>query len=507
MMNKPIFILSDSYQKYANFRSNTDFNAQSVAFLNIKGEESILLGPDLNNTKFRFVPDAPKTNNDLVLKSNKGVFSWVPFPTSGGGTTVINEGIKPPFELNPPVYNKLKWAYYITAQDENGGFTTAIDNAPIGTLFSYFNSVPQLFVSEPTSGLSIKVPASLGYTNDLARVTLELDPKRVSTMSSEEIMDCSVLRFFNTTTIGGKVPYLFTGDNIYMAYTNADSYVYVKNKNKLITKIVTEDVLNTNLEPIKDKLDTLSSGSGGSSTPTTPDNPNFTSGADIIKVYVKLTKLNKGEILPFVKNRGNSSPYPLSTFEFYVFSTTIIKADAMNSAGFNIVDKYIYNIAPLSKVLTDSKARKVTNIDMSVITEISIIRDGEVLKRGTKNILESIPQGFLDYLSFNGISYNSDKNNRAAGMTIRTNTEDTRLDFDIVYSPIFNLKKSPLQLLAPTGYKIKQSSPDSSVYRFINPLALFNVDGSSKLIPVFTKNGVKYLMFEIENMPNPVIPS
>lgn len=258
MMNKPIFILSDSYQKYANFRSNTDFNTQSVAFLNIKGEESILLGPDLNNTRFRFVPDAPKTNNDLVLKSNNGVFSWVDFPTSSGGTTVVNEGIKPPFDLNDrDKYDNLSWAYYIIGDYDNTGMEVAMKNAPVGTIFSNFGVNDGDDYNPNFDGLSVKVLDTWGYEDNLAHIPLELDPKYVTKNSSGLIEDCSILRFFLTNNSTGYVNSNFTGGRPYISYNRADKWVYLnttglvsKNENKTITKIVTEDRLKLALKDL-----------------------------------------------------------------------------------------------------------------------------------------------------------------------------------------------------------------------------------------------------------------
>ena len=177
MMNKPIFILSDSYQKYANFRSNTDFNAQSVAFLNIKGEESILLGPDLDNTRFRFVPDAPKTNSDLVLKSNNGIFSWVAFPTgggTGGSTTIVNEGIKPPFELREESDGAM-WSYYIrtTNTDGNTQILENLNQAPVGTIFTDFDFNSNSYRPLPEN-FGVSISSSYGYRYNYVNFVPEL---------------------------------------------------------------------------------------------------------------------------------------------------------------------------------------------------------------------------------------------------------------------------------------------------------------------------------------------
>ena len=258
MMNKPIFILSDSYQKYANFRTNTEYNSQSVAFINESGKESIILGSDLNNTKFRFVPDAPKTNNDLVLKSNNGVFSWVAFPTSGGGTTVVNEGIKPPFELKDgDTYNYLSWSYYIRSDYDSTGMEVAMKNAPVGTIFSNFGINDGDEYNPNFDGLSVKVLDTWGYEDNLAHIPLELDPKYVTKNSSGLIEDCSILRFFLTNNSTGYVNSNFTGGRPYISYNRADKWVYLnttglvnKSENKTITKIVTEDRLKLALKDL-----------------------------------------------------------------------------------------------------------------------------------------------------------------------------------------------------------------------------------------------------------------
>lgn len=251
MVNKPIFILSDSYQKYAKFRSNTGFNSQSVAFLNINGEESILLGPDLDNTRFRFVPDAPKTDNDLVLKSRNGIFSWVDFPTNGGSTTVVNGGIEPPFDLNAAEYDNLSWAYYIRGDYDNSGIDTAQKNAPVGTIFSDFNYGIDDF--DPNDGLSVRVPDTWGYEDNLVHIPLELDPKYVATQSGGLIEDCSILRLFITNQLSSFVNAAFNLGKLYMSYNKADNWVYINQvsdnyENKVVTKIVTEDILKLKLK-------------------------------------------------------------------------------------------------------------------------------------------------------------------------------------------------------------------------------------------------------------------
>lgn len=253
MMNKPIFILSDSYQKYANFKTNAEYNSQSVAFINELGKESVILGSDLNNTKFRFVPDAPTTNSDLVLKSNNGVFSWVAFPTSSGGTTVVNEGIKPPFELKDgDTYNYLSWSYYIRSDYDSTGMRIAMENAPVGTIFSHFGVDHGDEFNYPTDGLSVKVLDTWGYENNLAHIPLELDPKYVSTNSGELIEDCAILRLFITKQSSGFVHRSFTLDKPYMSFDRTDKWVYINwigaTGNETVTKIVTEDRLNLALE-------------------------------------------------------------------------------------------------------------------------------------------------------------------------------------------------------------------------------------------------------------------
>lgn len=262
MMNKPIFILSNSYQKYANFKTNTEYNSQSVAFINESGKESIILGSDLNNTKFRFVPDAPKTNNDLVLKSNNGVFSWVAFPTSSGGTTVVNEGIKPPFDLNDrDKYDNLSWAYYIIGGYDNSGMGTAQKNAPVGTIFSNFNAGTDDYNSD-LDGLSIRVPDTWGYEDNLAHIPLELDPKYVSTNSGGLIEDCAILRLFITNNSNGRVPNDFTLNKPYMTFNRGDNWVYINNGTtgnnvNTVAKIVTEERLKLILGDLPKRVNNL----------------------------------------------------------------------------------------------------------------------------------------------------------------------------------------------------------------------------------------------------------
>lgn len=252
MTNKPIFILSDSYQKYTNFKTNPEYNSQSVAFINETGNESIILGSNLNNTKFRFVPDAPKTNSDLVLKSNNGIFSWVTLPTSGS-TTVVNEGIKPPFELKDgDTYNYLSWSYYIRSDYDSTGMDVAMENAPVGTIFSHFG-VDDGDEYHPTfDGLSVKVLETWGYKDNLAHIPLELDPDYVATQSSGMIEDCSILRLFLVNQSNGFVHRSFALDKPYMSYNRADGWVYINkrglNGNETIAKIVTEDRLKLALK-------------------------------------------------------------------------------------------------------------------------------------------------------------------------------------------------------------------------------------------------------------------
>lgn len=503
MINKPIFILSDSYQKYSNYINKPESNSQSVAFINETGKEGIILGSDLGHVRFNFVPSAPRTTNDLILKSNNGILSWVAFPTSGG-TTTINEGIKPPFNLNSEEYNNLSWAYYIRGDYDNTGLKVAQGNAPIGTIFSNFNYNLEDFNLD--DGLSVRVPANWGYKNDLAHVVLELDGNMVAIKSDGMIEDCSVLRFFVTNEHNnGRVPRRIIGELPYMSYSAGDGYVYLniqdnRDITRNITKIVTDKVLDTAIKPVFDETSALSTELGALATKVskiskTPDNPIFTRGASIIKVYVTLSKISKGSLGPLLINRGSiidgGTMKRLSNFEVYCFST--IRLNRFSS--FTKKDtSYIYNLAPISKIIEDPNLSKTSDFDISVITELYIGDKNRLSAEDSFNFLKIQNSSIYEYLSLSGINAYFTLGDGLPTQII-TNEEHTKLQF----TTMVNKDQKPY------GMKVIQES-DTNITKFINPLALFNVDGSSKLIPIFTNEGVRYLMFEIKNMPDPVIP-